>query len=95
MMMLKDLINNDLIYYSLLISALFLAINTFSKFLENVIKIAFNLDLIFYYLKKFVIKLFKLKLKIVFFPITFWFLFKEWKLYNSLIINNASKKYEY
>lgn len=90
--MLRNLINNDLVYYGLIVIALIIAINIFAKFVENVFSLGRNFKIIIFYLKIGLIKLFKLLIKTIFFPITFYKWYKEYQYYNQLNINNSRYK---
>ena len=89
---LKTLINNDYVYYSIIVLSGIIAINIISKFLENVVSLFRNSKLILYFLKIYIIKLINFIFKVVFFPITFYKWGKEYKNYNNLNINNSKDK---
>jgi len=92
MEMLRNLINNDFIYYGLIVIAAIIAINLFAKFVENIFSLGRNFKIIIYYLKIGLIKIGKFILKTIFFPITFFKMYKEYKYYNELNINNSRYK---
>lgn len=89
MQILRDLIKNDYIFYGLIFLGIALFINILSKFLENIFLLIKNFKVIIYYLKIFIIWIFKTVIKIIFFPITFWKLCKEYCLYKKFIVNNS------
>lgn len=89
MAVLRDLIANDVVYYCFVFLVVMIFVNVLSRFLENLILLLKNFRLIGFYLRKFILLFFRLLIKIVFFPITFWKWWKEYCKYNHLVINNS------
>lgn len=89
MEILRDLIKNDYIFYGLIFLGIALSINILSKFFENIFLLIKNFKVIIYYLKIFIIWIFKTVIKTIFFPITFYRWSKEYRRYNQFIVNNS------
>lgn len=86
-------INNDIVYFILIIVLIIIAVNIFSKFFQNLILLIKNFRLIIYYLKVFFIRLLKILIKTIFFPITFLKWYKEYKFYKQFNINSSRDKH--
>ena len=85
-------INNDYIYFGLVVLIIIIVINIFSRFLNNVVLLAKNFRLIIAYLKYYIFKLMKFLFKLIFFPFTIYGWIKEYKRYNQININNSRYK---
>lgn len=94
-MTVRELINNDFIFFSLIVVLFVVSINGIAMFLDNLLSLGRNSRIIGYYLKKIFILFFTYLFKLIFFPITIFFWIKEYRSINELIINNSRlKKYD-
>lgn len=88
----RQWIANDIIFYAIIIILIILAINIFSKFLNNLLLLVKNFKLVGFYTWMFFKKIVKFIFAVVFFPLTFYKWSKEYRQYNAIIIDNTIQK---
>lgn len=88
----REFINNDFIFYFLLIIIFILSINIFSNFLNNIILLIKNFSIILKYLFNFLLFIPKLFIFIILSPFKFIKWIKELIFIKSLKINNSRNK---
>lgn len=90
----RSYIGNDFIFYLLIILFVIIAINVFSKFVNNLYLLIINFRLFVNFIYKLFIQFIKFLIKFILFPITIYNWIKEYKFYNQFIINASRGKYD-
>lgn len=90
----RNYIDNDFIFYLLIILFVIVVINVISKFVNNLYLLIINFRLFINFIYKLFIQFIKFLIKFIFFPFTIYNWIKEYKFYNQFIINVSRGKYD-